>query len=497
MTTIFKALLPYPVLSVWAFLAVCCEASATDVMLPAALDNTAQLRHSSSIHIKQFGTEGEEQAYKSVFDDEGNLYVTGYTTGDLDGAGPEVNAGAYDIYVTKLNRLGQIVWIRQFGSPEEDRAHSIVLDHRGYVYVTGHTDGDFDGNGPEIHRGSGDAILLKLDENGEMQWLRQFGTDADDMGLNLTIDRVGNSYVTGFTEGDIDGDGPDESAGYYDIFLAMYDMAGSLHWTRQIGSPDDDVAYAVTLDAHGSIYATGYSYGDLDDSGSGVNAGEADIVVLKFDEEGKPRWIQQIGTAGDDYGYAITVDHHYRLYITGYVSGDLDRDGPDIHAGRTDLAVIKMSRRGDLLWSRQFGAAGNDLGHGIAISHSGAVYVTGGITGDLDGPGPQIHQGRLDVAMIKLSRHGALQSARQWGTPANDLGLDIILDRKHRAYITGQTQGDLDGAGPQTHAGDFDSFILKFGPPEKSCAGKKAKKCHFKESKEAEDDEAGEDDEDD
>lgn len=453
-TPISKTLISYCLLSLCALLTIWGEATATEV------DDIAQVRHSSSTRIKQFGTAGEEQAYKSVLDGQGNLYVTGYTTGDLDGPGPEVNAGSYDIYVMKLNPKGQIKWIRQFGTAEEDRAHSIALDHRGYVYVAAHTDGDLDGVGTETHHGGGDTVILKLDEYGQLQWLRQFGTSADEMGLNFTLDALGNPYVVGFTEGDIDGDGPDVPAGYYDVFLAAFDAAGNQRWIRQVGSPDDDLAYGVAVDARGNIYATGYSYGDLDGSGSQVSAGGADIVVLKFNGYGESRWIRQLGTPGEDYGYALASDHHDRLYIAGFVSGDLDGDGPGMHAGGMDFAVIKMFRNGGLLWQRQIGTPGTDWGHGIAVGRSGAVYVTGAFSGDIDGSGPQVYYGMRDVAVIKLCRYGTTQWIRQWGTPGNDFGLDVLLDRK-QIYVTGQTQGDLDGPGPQTHAGDFDAFVLK------------------------------------
>ena len=246
-----------------------------------------------------------------------------------------------------------------------------------------------------------------------------------------------------------------------------------------MGSPDYDAGYAVTTDIRGYIYVTGFSLGDLDGLGPQINAGAWDIITLKFDWNGELNWIQQLGTAGDDFGYAVTIDHNRHLYISGFVSGDFDGSGPDSYAGGSDIVTIKMKQNGKLVWSRQLGVEGDDIGFGVTVDHSGAVYTTGVAFGDLDGPGPQTYKGAWDVVALKLASNGKTQWIRQWGTPTYDLGFNITLDRKNQIYITGQTQGDLDGSGPQTHAGDFDLFLLKFPQPQKLRIGRKDKECGF------------------
>ena len=460
----------------------------------AAHADTRSASHSNWIGIKQFGTAGTERGYTSALDRAGNLYVTGFTTGDLDGDGPEVNAGSFDMFVIKIKPDGQTEWIRQIGSPEDDRAHYIAVDRWGDVYVTGHSAGDLDGSGPETNKGIDDAFLLKLDKYGHVQWLRQFGSEGEDMGFGLAVDTRGNTFVAGYTFlGDMDGAGPAVNQGNEDVFLAAFDAAGNQRWVTQVGSPESDVAYAVAVDQRGSVYMTGLSFGDLDGPGTQVHAGDADIVTLKFNRSGELQWVRQVGTPAMDFAYAMKFDNKRHLYVSGFVSGDLDGSGPGVHAGQTDLAVLKIHRNGDLLWSRQLGTAGNDIGHGVAVDKYGAVYAVGVTSGDLDGAGPGTYQGRGDIVVAKFSRDGAPQWIRQWGSASTDLGLDITVDRKLQVYVTGQTEGDLDGSGVQTHAGDADLFVLKFSPPPQLCIGKKAQKCK---SQADEDDDEFEDEDD-
>ena len=442
-------------------------ASVADAAQPLAFANIRYPQNATWSGIKQFGTDQTERGYFSVIDRHGNLYVTGYTQGDLDGPGPGVAAGSFDIYVLKLDPEGHVAWIRQFGSPGEDTAIAIALDHEGYIYITGQIGGDLDPNDDQVFlegEGEDDVFLMKLDKDGEVQWLRQFGTTADDAGFGLDLDVEGNPYVVGYTLGDMDGDGPGMNAGADDIFVAAFDDAGNQRWLTQIGSPAADVAYAGAVDIRGGVYLTGFTEGDLDGPGSQSHAGGWDIVVVKLNGNGELQWVQQYGTPGDDNGYAIAVDARRRIYITGFASGDVDGTGPDTYAGEPDLVVLKLTQDGELIWSRQFGTGGNDFGLGVAVDYSGNVYATGTVFGDLDGSGPETYHGERDVAIVKLARDGTTRWIRQLGTPGRDWGFNVALDhRHHQVYITGQTGGDLDGEGPQTFSGVFDAFILKLG----------------------------------
>ena len=55
-------------------------------------------------------------------------------------------------------------------------------------------------------------------------WTKQLGTSSDDSGNDVTTDSAGNIYVTGLTDGRLDGN---TISGGSDIFLVKYNLTGT------------------------------------------------------------------------------------------------------------------------------------------------------------------------------------------------------------------------------------------------------------------------------
>ena len=167
--------------------------------------------------LKQIGTPDYDWTWDAAVDGEDNLYLTGWTLGDLG----ETNAGSYDSWVAKYDSEGNQQWLKQFGTAGDDIARSIDFDDLGNFYVTGSTDADFGGS----NAGSYDSWVAKYDSDGNEQWKQQFGTSEIDNPFDLTIDDTDQVLVTGFTEGSLGA----TNAGANDAWLAVLSSAdGSL-----------------------------------------------------------------------------------------------------------------------------------------------------------------------------------------------------------------------------------------------------------------------------
>ena len=222
---------------------------------------------------KQCGSAGDDYGNSTAVDSVGNVYVTGWTEGDLD---VNANAGYSDIFLTKWNADGDWQWTRQWGSTEWDSGKSVAVDSVGNIYVTGTTGGGLDGN---ANAGRSDIFLTKWSGDGTKQWTKQWGSTEWDYGNSVAIDSNGNIYVTGCTFGDIDGN---TNAGGYDIFLTKWNADGTKQGTLQWGSAENDYGESVAIDSNDNIYVTGTTYGDLDGN---TNAGKAELFLTKLVDE--------------------------------------------------------------------------------------------------------------------------------------------------------------------------------------------------------------------
>lgn len=119
----------------------------------------------------------------------GNVYVTGATSGDLGGK----NAGEKDAFVSKYGPDGQLIWIRQLGTDSYEKSFDVSVDDNGGVYIAGYTGGVLGDQG----YGGLDAFVSKYNADGGLLWTEQLGTVSSDRAEGVATDGLGNVYVAG------------------------------------------------------------------------------------------------------------------------------------------------------------------------------------------------------------------------------------------------------------------------------------------------------------
>jgi len=272
---------------------------------------------------RQMGTTSYDGARGVSVDGSGNVYVAGFTDGELDG---NTNIGGMDLFVIKYNSEGVKQWTRQMGTTSWDFANGVSVDGGGNVYVAGYTWGSIDGN---INVGDEDLFVIKYNSNGVKKWTRQMGTTGLDEATGVSVDNSGNVYVTGITyypvadstEGGVDVTQNASTIDLFDLFVVKYNSAGVMQWTHQMGTSGNDIAMGVSVDGPGNVYVVGDTTGGLDGN---TNSGDYDIFIDKYNSAGVKMWTRQMGTTGDDVANGVSVDGSGNVYVVGYTWGWLD-----------------------------------------------------------------------------------------------------------------------------------------------------------------------------
>ena len=134
------------------------------------------------------------------------------------------------------------------------------------------------------------------------------------MGLT-DLELIGSTlYVAGVKSWDI-------GAGFLetDAYVAAFNLAGNIKWAKSFGTKKPDGAFSVTADEKGNAYVTGFTEGAL----QGKNSGSQDVVVRKYSSAGKVAWTQQFGSSEDDFGFAAAAFSPDRIYVGGSTRGDI------------------------------------------------------------------------------------------------------------------------------------------------------------------------------
>jgi hypothetical protein len=158
-----------------------------------------------------------------VSDAVGNVILSGFYTGQVDldpGAATltVTSAGGYDLFISKFDAQGNLVWARSAGGTGEDVASGLSLNAGGDVYCTGYFENtvDFDmGAGTyTLSTPNRNIFISKMDAAGNFAWVKHLAGTGSGGGSSIVADASGNVYSTGIFQAAADFD---PNAGTYTL----------------------------------------------------------------------------------------------------------------------------------------------------------------------------------------------------------------------------------------------------------------------------------------
>ncbi len=363
-------------------------------------------------------------------------------------------------------------WITYYGGSDWDRSASVATDMVGDVIVTGNTACNpfpLQGATQTIYGGGWDGLVVKFTNAGTRVFATYFGGNGVDFANGVCADNTNNIIVTGGTNSgnlptlNLVGaynqsfQGPLGGFATGDAFLAKFTPAGVLTWSTFYGGSDSDVGYDVFIDNANNIVMTGYTASNnfpILSAYQGVNNGQQDAFVVKFNSAGVRQWATYYGGNDRDGADAITTDAAGDICFGGFtwsanfpllsahqsVQGSPGTDG--------DGFIAKLSgATGFPVWSTYYGGNGffGECVYAIAVDGLGNVYA-GGRTSSTNnistaGAFQLAKSGSYDAFLVKFNSSGVVQ----WGTYAGGgLGLQeyvtgIACDKNNNVVVVGDT----------------------------------------------------------
>lgn len=414
-----------------------------------------------------------------VLDNSGNIYSIGHfhNSGPVDfDPGPGVvnlsAVGSTDIYVSKYNSSGHLIWVKRCGGVEKDEGSAIAVDASGNVYFTGNFQGTADFNpGSEVYNlssnGVRDIFVAKLDPEGNFLWAKQLGGTTNDTGRAIVVDGSGDVYVTGEFEKTVNFD-PDTgnnmitSQGKTDIFLLKLSTTGDFQWVKHIGADGFDRGEALAIDSDSNLILTGSYTGTVDfDPGDGVaeltspGATGASGFVLKLDAAGIFEWVTAL--PNNIAGRTVTTDSTGNIYVGG---------------GGPGIGIVKLNATGMITWE-QLLQGFNSSATSIAVDVLGHIYTTGSFRGNIDfdpGEGSVMFESGYgwDSYINKFDASGNYIWAYQLGGPTQrNYGVALALDASGSIFASGYFRSEIDfDPGPNTFnlrsESNYNTYLLKW-----------------------------------
>lgn len=339
-------------------------------------------------------------ATDAAFDSNGNVYVTGFTnSSDFPttlGSFNESHSGSTDAFVVKLSSDGSSLEFATFlGSPDSDLGRAIEVDDLGSTFVAGGTAPNSSFPTTSGAFGAvGDVFLSKLTADGSsLDYSTRMGSSfSQSTVMGVAVDQLGQAVLVGGTQAD---DFPttagafneNYNGGSFDVFVSKYNDSGSgLIYSTFVGNYDEDYATAVTVDALGCAYVTGYSWLDYPATpGAYDGFCEFDTFVTKLNPTGTSLvYSTMIGPDfKSEYGANIQVDESGRAYVIGQTDSSVFPTTTAIAEGfgnlvDGDVFVSVVNEDGtDLEFSAVIGGSHADFGRDLVLDELGNIVIVG------------------------------------------------------------------------------------------------------------------------
>ncbi|MCS5551635.1 MAG: Ig-like domain-containing protein [Gammaproteobacteria bacterium] len=352
--------------------------------------------------IKNYGGTQNERGYSVKQTSDGGYVIVGSST--------SYGAGGSDLWILKVDGLGEFSWSKTYGGQGNDIGRDITQTSDGGYIITGYTKSFSSG-------GDMDLWLIKTDANGESclysdggtcsenssKWIKSFGTSGNDYGNSVQETSEGDFIVAG------------KSGRIPSVFVIKTNSSGEKIWENLYGTgPGDRAQYIIERQDLGFLIVGKENANNVDDN----------LCLINIDTDGAEVWHSLYGGGGADGGNHISEVSGGGYIIAGatksYGNGNWD-----------DLWLVKTSTGGSMEWQKTFGGSYTETGNYTHEKDEGGYMVTGSTE--------SIGQGFYDIWVVSTDYTGNEIYSQTFGGNMDDKAIRGARGNSGELLIIGYT----------------------------------------------------------
>jgi len=353
--------------------------------------------------IKNYGGTQNERGYSVKQTSDGGYVIVGSST--------SYGAGGSDLWILKVDGLGEFSWSKTYGGQGNDIGRDITQTSDGGYIITGYTKSFSSG-------GDMDLWLIKTDANGESclysdggtcsenssKWIKSFGTSGNDYGNSVQETSEGDFIVAG------------KSGRIPSVFVIKTNSSGEKIWENLYGTgPGDRAQYIIERQDLGFLIVGKENANNVDDK----------LCLINIDTDGAEVWHSLYGGGGADGGNHISEVSGGGYIIAGatksYGNGNWD-----------DLWLVKTSTGGSMEWQKTFGGSYTETGNYAHEKDAGGYMVTGSTE--------SIGQGLYDIWVVSTDYTGNEIYSQTFGGSMDDKAIRGARGNSGELLIIGYTE---------------------------------------------------------
>ncbi len=401
----------------------------------------------------------------SVFEtSDGSILVSGNSNSNISGEKTEVCRGEYDYWLLKLNADGTILWDKTLGGDGWDSPSTFIEVNDGNYIVAGSSGSSLSGDKTDISRGDDDIWILKMTPTGVVLWQKTIGGNSKD-GISQFVQTLDNGFIlTGTSSSTISGEKTENSYGLSDYWVVKLDENGTIQWQKTIGGSGMDFASCILETNDGGYILGGGSNSNASGLKTENSRGGFDFWLLKLDGTGNIEWQKTIGGNANDFLGLIYKCQDNGYFITGSTSSPISGDKIENSKGGNDAWVIKLDENGVMQWQKDIGGVDDDLLGCVKQFPDGSFLLGGDSSSSNSFDVTATNHGLNDIWLVKLNAESLNTTAHDSGILAlypNPAQHVLTIETQNHTSISKVVVYDLIGKKVLEQQGNDSTLVVE------------------------------------